>query len=160
LYNICYVNGFQIQPGEESFWTSQHPELVLRDAKGQAVIDSDWGETLIDVSTAEKRAAGAAGIGAWVSGCKDRGVHGGEIDNLDSYSRSSGLLSQADAVATIALFAAAAHAFGLPIAQKNSSELVPRRNEMGTDFAVAEECNRYSECDAYTRGYGEHVLVI
>ena len=31
---------------------------------------------------------------------------------------------------------------------------------MGTDFAVAEECNRYHECDAYTTAYGDHVLVI
>jgi hypothetical protein len=31
---------------------------------------------------------------------------------------------------------------------------------MGTDFAVAEECNRYNECDAYTAGYGDHVIVI
>lgn len=32
--------------------------------------------------------------------------------------------------------------------------------ELGTDFAVPEECNRYSECDVYTSGYGDHVLVI
>ena len=31
---------------------------------------------------------------------------------------------------------------------------------MGTDFAVAEECNRWNECDAYTGAYGDHVLVI
>ena len=31
---------------------------------------------------------------------------------------------------------------------------------MGTDFAVAEECDRYSECDTYTGAYGDHVLVI
>jgi hypothetical protein len=31
---------------------------------------------------------------------------------------------------------------------------------MGTDFAVAEECNRYSECGSYIGGYGEYVLMI
>ena len=31
---------------------------------------------------------------------------------------------------------------------------------MSTDFVVAEECNRYDECDVYTGAYGEHVLVI
>ena len=56
--------------------------------------------------------------------------------------------------------AQAAHANGLAIAQKNSAEIVGRRVEMGTDFAVAEECDRYSECDAYTGAYGDHVLVI
>ena len=40
------------------------------------------------------------------------------------------------------LFADAAHAAGLPIAQKNSAEITGRRTEMGTDFAVAEECDR------------------
>jgi hypothetical protein len=159
-YNICYVNGFQIQPGEESMWTSQHPELVLRDSGGDPVVDEDWGETLIDISTPEKRSGVAGVVGAWIRGCRDDGFDAVEIDNLDSFSRSSGLLSEDDAVATIALFADAAHTAGLPIAQKNSSELVPRKAEMKTDFAVAEECNRYSECDAYTDGYGDHVLVI
>jgi hypothetical protein len=158
LYNICYINGFQIQPGEESMWSSK--DLVLRDSGGDPVVDEDWGETLIDVSTPEKRTAVAGVIGGWIQGCKDDGFDAVEIDNLDSYSRSSGLLSEDDAVATIALFADKAHAVGMPIAQKNSSELVSRKSEMKTDFAVAEECNRYSECDAYTSGYGDHVLVI
>ena len=58
------------------------------------------------------------------------------------------------------LYADAAHANGLAIAQKNSAEIVGRRAEMGTDFAVAEECNRWSECDAYIGAYGNDVLVI
>ena len=37
IYNICYVNGFQIQPAEESFWTSQHPDLILRDGNGTPI---------------------------------------------------------------------------------------------------------------------------
>ena len=48
----------------------------------------------------------------------------------------------------------------MAIAQKNSAELVPRRAELGTDFVVAEECNRFDECDVYTDSYGDHVLVI
>src|SRR5690606_3848532 len=39
LYNICYVNGFQSQPGEDNFWLDDHPDLVLRDGKGDPVID-------------------------------------------------------------------------------------------------------------------------
>jgi hypothetical protein len=82
-----------------------------------------------------------------------------EIDNLDSYSRSTGLLTENDNVAMIRLFADRAHAAGLAIAQKNSSELVGRRAEMGTDFVVAEECNRYAECDVYLGAY-DRVLMI
>src|SRR5688572_8912639 len=46
LYNICYVNGFQIQPAEEDFWMSEHPELILVDGSGNPVIDPDWDEML------------------------------------------------------------------------------------------------------------------
>jgi len=49
---------------------------------------------------------------------------------------------------------------GLAIAQKNSTEILDRRAEMGTDFAVAEECSRYSECADYVGAYGERVLMI
>ncbi len=48
-------------------------------------------------------------------------------------------------------------AAALAIAQKNSTEVLGRRAEMGTDFAVAEECNRYSECGDYTAVYGDQV---
>src|SRR5689334_3406114 len=51
IYNICYVNGFQIQPDEEQMWLDQYPDLILRDGNGDPVIDTDWNEMLIDVST-------------------------------------------------------------------------------------------------------------
>lgn len=160
LYNVCYVNGFQIQPGEETFWLDDHPDLVLRDASGDPVIDPDWDEMLIDVGTPEKRARVAAIVGDWIRGCAEDGFDAVEIDNLDSFSRSGGRLTEGDAVAAMRLFADAAHAVGLAVAQKNAAELVPRRAEMATDFVVAEECNRYSECDVYTSAYGGAVLVI
>jgi len=160
VYNVCYVNGFQIQPDDEAFWLDQHPELVLRDAAGEPVIDADWNEILIDVATPARRAAVAEIVGGWIARCKASGFDAVEIDNLDAFTRSGGLLRAADAVAAMQLFATTAHAHGLPIAQKNAAEMVDRRAEMGTDFVVAEECNRYQECDAYTAGYGDHVLVI
>jgi hypothetical protein len=159
IYNICYINGFQIQPDEEAFWTGQHPELVLKD-NGNPVIDTEWNEILIDVSTAAKRDGVAAIVGSWIDGCKTAGFDAIEIDNLDSYARSHALLTEDTNVAAMALFSAHAHAKGLAIAQKNSSELVARKAELATDFAVAEECNRYSECDAYRAGYADHVIVI
>jgi len=160
LYNICYVNGFQIQPGETSMWMTDHPDLMLRDSGGNLVIDTQWNEVLIDVSMPSKRTAVAAIIGGWIDGCKQAGFDAVEIDNLDSYSRSGGLLTADNDVAAMALFSAAAHADGLAIAQKNSVEFVPRKAELGTDFVTAEECDRYSECDGYTAGYGDHVLII
>jgi len=160
LYNICYVNGFQIQPDEESFWTGQHPSLILRDSAGKPVVDVDWGEMLLDTSTAAKRAELATLVGAWIAKCKTDGFNAVEVDNLDSYSRSNGLLTQANNVAFMTSLSAVAHQNGLAIAQKNSSELLGSVKSMGTDFAVVEECNRYSECDTYQSAYGNLVFII
>jgi hypothetical protein len=160
LYNLCYVNGFQVQPDDESFWLSEHPELVLRDASGDPVIDPDWDEMLLDPSTPAKREAIATIVGGWIARCAADGFDAVEIDNLDSYSRSGGRLTEDHAVALMRLFADAAHAGGMAIAQKNSTELLGRRAEMATDFAVAEECNRYDECADYVSAYGDAVLVI
>ncbi|MGE5182869.1 MAG: endo alpha-1,4 polygalactosaminidase [Acidobacteriota bacterium] len=160
MFTICYVNGFQIQPGEAASWQAQHPELVLHDRDGNPVVDPQWHEMLIDVGTADKRAAVAAIVDGWIDGCKQAGFNAIEIDNLDSYTRSQGLITPDDAVAAMRLFAEHAHGAGLPVAQKNSAELVARKRELATDFAVAEECDAFGECDSYTAGYGSHVLVI
>jgi hypothetical protein len=160
IYNICYVNGFQIQTEDETFWTSSHPDLILRDGSGNPIIDADWNEMLLDVSTAPKRTAIAAIIGDWIAGCATDGFSAIEIDNLDSFTRSEGHLDEAAAVAQMRLYADVAHARSLPIAQKNTVELVPRKTELGTDFAVAEECNVFAECDGYVAGYGNNVIVI
>ena len=159
VYNICYINGFQIQPDESAFWATMHSDLILRDG-GTPVVDTEWNETLIDISTADKRRQVAAIVDAWIDGCQAAGFDAIEIDNLDSYTRSHDLLVADHAVAAMALFAAHAHAVGLAIGQKNSSDLVARKAELGTDFATAEECDRYDECDAYRAGYGDHVIVI
>lgn len=160
LYNICYVNGFQAQPGEEDFWLSDHADLVLRDASGEPVIDEDWDELMLDISSADKRTKLAEIVGGFIDGCAESGFDAIEIDNLDSFSRSGGRLSEQNAVDFMALLSKRSHANGLPIAQKNSAELVSQRAKLGTDFAVAEECNRYDECDVYTEGYGDMVFVI
>jgi hypothetical protein len=160
MYNICYVNGFQIQPDEESYWLQYHPDLILKDGSGNPVRDTQWNEMLLDIRLAEKRTAIASIVGGWIRECAQNSYDAVEIDNLDSFTRSQGLLLEQQAVYTMKMLADHAHAVGRPIAQKNSAELVPRKAEMGTDFAVAEECNRYNECDAYTAGYGDHVIVI
>lgn len=115
---------------------------------------------MIDISTAAKRMAVAEIVGGWIEGCARAGFDAVEIDNLDTFTRSGGRLDEADAVGAMRLFADVAHANGLAIAQKNSAEIAARRADLGTDFVVAEECNRYSECDMYTDHYGDHVLVI
>ncbi|MGN6606024.1 MAG: endo alpha-1,4 polygalactosaminidase [Jatrophihabitans sp.] len=159
-YNICYVNAFQAQPDELGWWRRHHPRLLLRDATGRLVIDHDWNEVLLDLSTPVKRAGVAAVVGGWIDGCARRGFDAIEPDNLDSWTRSQHLLSQADAIAFAALLSRRAHADGLLIAQKNAGELAGRRARTGFDFAIAEECQVYGECAAYTRAYGRRVIEI
>jgi hypothetical protein len=160
LYNICYVNGFQIQSGDVAWWKANHPDLMLRDKAGKLVVDPDWNEIMLAPTTSTRRTALAGVIGEWITKCAADGFDAVEIDNLDTFTRAHRLISEDDAVAQMRLFADAAHAAGLPIAQKNAAEITGRQAEMRTDFAVAEECDRWKECDAYTRAYGDHVLVI
>lgn len=159
IYNVCYVNGFQTQPDERDFW-DEHPDLLLRDDDGDPVIDPDWDEIILDVTTPEKRTELAAIVGGWIEGCATDGFDAVEIDNLDTYSRSGDRVSEDDAVAFMRMLSDRAHALGLAIAQKNSTDVLDRVDEMDTDFAIAEECNRYDECDAYQAVYGDLVYVI
>lgn len=160
IYNICYVNGYQTQPHEEQWWLDEHPELLLRDENGDPFIDPDWDEILLDITTDENRQALAEIVGGWIVQCGRDGFDAIEIDNLDTYSRSDGLITQDDAVAFMSMLSEIAHAEGLAIAQKNSTEILDRQPELGTDFAVAEECNRWNECADYMDVYGDQVYVI
>jgi len=161
IYNICYVNAFQAQPDAESWWKTNHPDLLLRDKNGKLVIDADWGEILLDYSTAAKRAALTAVVGSWIDQCARKGFKGLEPDNLDAYTRSKGLLTEAQAIAYAGSLAAYAHGKGLAIGQKNTAELsTANARRIGFDFAVAEECADYTECQDYTATYGANVIVI
>lgn len=159
LYNICYVNAFQAQPAELPWWRAEHPDLLLRDGGGY-VVDSDWDEVVLDISTPARRDALAGIVGDWIDGCAARGFDAVEPDNLDSYTRSDGLLRRADAAAFASLLTGRAHEAGLAVAQKNDTDLAPDGPAIGFDFAIAEECNRWSECGAYADAYGTRVFVI
>ncbi|WP_201294836.1 MULTISPECIES: endo alpha-1,4 polygalactosaminidase [unclassified Nocardiopsis] len=160
LYSVCYVNGFQTQPQDASFWLEEHPDLVLRGADGEPVADPDWpDEYLLDTSTAERRGRIADLVADTVGTCAERGFDAVEFDNLDSFTR--GAVTAVDNLALAADLVAAAHALGLAAAQKNTAELAARaRREAGFDFAVAEECVAFDECAAYTSVYGDAVLVV
>ena len=159
-YNICYVNAFQTQPQQIKWWRHHHPRLLLRTPSGRLIIDSGWGEILLDTSTWAKRAALARIVGGWVDGCARRGFRAIEFDNLDSYTRSRHLLTAADAIAYARLLTRRAHLDRVAAAQKNAAELTARRARTGFDFAIAEECQVYSECRSYIRAYGRHVIEI
>ena len=160
VYNICYVNAYQAQPGEGATWRGANADLLLRDASGREVIDEDWGEPLLDTSTATKRVRLGAIVGAWIDGCARVGFDAVEPDNLDSWTRSHGLLTAKANLAFAQLLAERARAVGLAIAQKNAGEISAAAHRAGMDFAVAEECEHYRECGLYTDVYGDHVIEI
>ena len=155
-YNICYVNGFQTQTNERHFW-HRHWSLVLK-RDGRPVVDSVWGEWLLDLRTPAKRAALARIMGRWTTGCAHHGFDAVEYDNLDSFSRSHHLLTTADSRRYASLLVARAHRAGLAVAQKNRAAW--DGTQVGFDFAIAEQCGQYRECTSYVDHYGAHVLAV
>ena len=153
-YNVCYVNGFQTQPHERRFWRDRW-RLVLKE-DGRPVSDSAWGEWLLDIRTDRKRRALARVVGRWVEGCAEDGYDAVEYDNLDSFSRSRGMVSRADARDYARRLVRRAHAQDLAAAQKNWASW--DGTAVGFDFAVAEDCARWRECGEYVDHYGALVL--
>lgn len=159
-YGVCYVNAFQTQDDEISWWRRRHPELLLR-VRGREVRDPNWPETILDISTPAHRRVIARIVGDWIDDCGRKGFRGVELDNLDSWTRSRGRLRVADTEAMARTFVLRAHRAGLAVAQKNAAELITGTTApLGFDFAVVEECQRYRECGRYTRAYGDRVLEV
>src|SRR5206468_2676945 len=90
--------------------------------------------------------------------CAAKGFDAVELDNLDSFTRSHGLLKRRQALAFARLLVSRAHAAGLAAGQKNLAGYDGR--QVGYDFAIAEECGRYRECAGYTRFYGRRVIAV
>lgn len=158
-YSICYVNSFQTQPGTVRWWKNKHPSLLLRDGRGHLVRDPGWpDEVLLDIRTSRRRAAVGRINRGWYDQCRRKGFAAVEPDNLDSWTRSKGLLTKKHAVSLARRLVREAHGSGLAIAQKNAPQL--SRLGIGFDFAVAEECEVYRECAAYTRTYGSRLIEI
>ncbi len=160
IYNICYVNGFQTQTDAADWWKSNHNDLLLY-RNGKLVTDSDWNEIMLDITTDAKRKALAAIVNGWIDQCAANKFQAVEIDNLDTFTRTGGALTQAQAVAYASLLVSHAHDKGLAVAQKNTTELGSTgRDKVGFDFAIAEECAENNECQDYVDVYQHHVILI
>ncbi len=155
-YNVCYVNGFQTQPDAKRFWR-KHWRLVLK-KDGRPVVDGAWGEWLLDISTPVRRKALGRIIGRWTAGCAEEGYDAVEFDNLDSFTRSAGLLTRKDARRFASRLVRRAHAEGLAAAQKNRAGW--DGTVVGYDFAIAEQCAQWRECGDYVDVYGSSVLAV
>ena len=131
--------------------------------------DPKWGgEYLIDISTPSKRRRAATWIEQMLDGCVAGGFEAVEFDNLDSWTRFDGTplarrvpFGRREAIRFATLLTERAHALGLAVAQKNTTEIGPRQaRAIGFDFAIAEQCARYDECGSYLRSYDDHVIAI
>lgn len=153
-YDICYINGFQTQPGDQSSWPD---DVLVKDTSGNPLVDSNWpDEYILDTSTDEKRQAILTIVQPWITGCRSAGYHAIEMDNLDSYSRdgiNNGQITIESNYAMASMYIRAAHDVGLAIAQKNCAENASDLKALGFDFAISESCSKYSECDQYTNAY-------
>lgn len=165
-YDICYVNGFQTQPGEGERWLHERGSAVLKDGSGAPVTDPDWpDEYVLDPSTPAQRKIILDALGPEISDCAAKGFEAVDIDNLDTFSRftdpASGRIDEAGAIELARSYAAIAHQHGLAVGQKNAPELAGTvGHQVGFDFAVAEECAAFQECESYAKAYGPHVLQI
>lgn len=161
-YNVCYVNSFQTQPGALRWWRQHHSRVLLRRADGTLVRDPGWrAEVLFDTSAPRKRRVIARVQRRWYERCARDGYDAVEPDNLDSWTRSRSLLDRSDNIALARRLARIAHRRDLAIAQKNTPQLNRKqRRKVGFDFAVAESCQVYRECGAYTRTYGRRTIEI
>lgn len=114
VYSICYVNGFQTQPGSQ--WPTS---LILKTESGAPLVDPGWpDEHIIDISTSAKRKTAAARIAKSTDLCASKGFAAVEFDNLDSYSRSEGALTLSQAVVFATLLVNHAHSRGLRAARR------------------------------------------
>lgn len=170
VYSICYVNAFQTQadergtdrPDERSNW----PRKLVLSKLGD---DPHWGgEYLINIKNNRKRHQAAHWVSQMIDGCAAGGFEAVEFDNLDSWTRFNGTplkrkvpFGQRDAIAYAGILADLAHADGLAVAQKNTTQIdAQEAARVGFDFAIAEECTRWRECGRYTRIYGDRVIEI
>ncbi|KAH8817913.1 glycoside hydrolase family 114 protein [Flagelloscypha sp. PMI_526] len=160
LYNVCYINAFQSQPGEALAWWEKNAKDLLLQKNGKPYLDPDWDEYIFDTTTDAKRQALAKIVKPWIDTCAKKGFNAIEPDNLDTFTRFQEL-SQAGNLAFARILSDYAHSLGMAFAQKNTASLTSAdKIAGGFDFAVAEECANFKECSNYTSLYGNYVLEI
>ena len=155
VYSVCYVNGFQTQPGAD---LDAIDTLLLHDGD-ERVTDPGWPDEVLYDDQHPRAAQQVAELVGRALDAVRQGLPGVDLDNVDSWTRSRGLLDVDDAEALANLLVSAAHDRDLAVGQKNAAEHSERFRAL-FDFAVVEECAQYDECEAYTDAYGELVYAV
>ena len=136
---ICYFSAGSYENWRQD--AAQFPAAALGNN-----LDGWAGERWLDVRNSTVRQIMAQRMDL----AKSKGCQALEPDNVDGYQNRSGFpLTSADQINYNSYLADAAHARGLKIALKNSTDLVSSLVSK-FDFAVVEECFAYNECSAYS----------
>ncbi|SEQ30883.1 Glycoside-hydrolase family GH114 [Lentzea xinjiangensis] len=164
-YNICYLNALQTQPdpmdGGLSWWRQHHGDLLVKKPDGEPVIDPEWDEGILDISTADKRGKILEIQKKWIDGCKTSRYQAIEADNLDSHTRAAGAFDINATKEFMKSFVRHAHEKGLAVAQKNGGELGDSgKKYIGFDFAITEDCQANDECAPYADAFGDKYFQI
>jgi hypothetical protein len=142
---ICYMNAGSYQGGQpDDSAFAAVPSLLGAKMQG-------WPEYWLDVRPGGPNYAALQAIMRnRAQTCKSHGFDAIEWDNVDSYQNSPGFpTTAADQRAYNSFLADATHAIGLAAALKNDTDQVAAL-EPKFDFAIDEECFKYSECSVET----------
>lgn len=169
-YNICYVNAFQTQPGNDdridtgSGWPNG---LVT------PLLDDDWDEYVIAFKSAADRQRAAEHVYKMIDHCAEEQFDAVEFDNLDVWTRLGDSVDEfqqhteywfgpSEVEAYASLLVDYTHSKGLAAAQKNTAELFDNgaHIRIGFDFAVVEECYAYSECARFAANHNDRIIVV
>jgi hypothetical protein len=136
---ICYFNA-----GGYENWRPDRKKFA-KSLLGKA-LDGWAGERWLDVRKLKKL---MPIMTARINQCKAKGFDAVDPDNMDGYQTRTGFpLKKAHALAYLRALSKVAHARGLSIGLKNSTDLI-KQAAPSVEFAVNEECLAYNECSAY-----------
>ena len=162
VYNICYINAFQTQPGQLPWWRAHHRALLLRDRGAPRARPGLARRGTARCLERVEAVPDADVIGRWIDRCAARRLRRSRARQLRLVHP---LAAPAHAVrgprTGEPCSQPRAHRAGLAIAQKNLAPLTrSQRKTVGFDFAVSEECGVWHECSSYRAAYGRHVIEI
>jgi hypothetical protein len=136
---ICYFNA-----GGYENWRPDRKKFA-KSLLGKS-LDGWSGERWLDIRKVKKL---MPIMTARINQCKAKGFDGLDPDNMDGYQARTGFpLKKAHALTYLKALAKVAHARGLAIGLKNSTDLIKQAVPY-VEFAVNEECLTYHECTSY-----------
>ena len=155
-YDVCYVNAFQTQPDEATWWKTNHDDLLLR--RRRAPTWSTASGTRCCSTRRPRRSARrcARVVGGWIDGCRRSGLQRGRARQPRLATAGAQAADQAGQH-RLRQAARRARARGGPGDRAEERPPTRRRtaSASGFDFAIAEECQATTSAATTPSAYGE-----